>query len=373
MRQVERPGWINLGAGVPSPALLPVGDLRRAFRLANEKSGRAMWAYQRPEGHEGLRERVAERYRIRGVEVDGGGVLLTTGCTQALHLALRMHAPPGSVVACESPCYYNLLEQIHAAGCRVLALPGKPGGGMDVEKAEEWLRRYRPACLVVCATLSNPSSATLMPEERGRLVKLCRRWKVRIIEDDIYSELHEAGAPRPLRAWDKEGKVVTVVTSFCKSVAPGLRVGAMLPGDHFEDAARAKCMADLHSAVVAEATLEAFMAGNGLDRHLTRLRRECRKRRQRLRRALLAVLPEGTRVSDPPGGFIVWVELPLKAAANRLREEAVRRRVSFAPGEMFLTGEPRRTCMRLNAARAEEDDLERGAELLAEAVKAAVY
>lgn len=370
MRQVERPGWINLGAGVPAPELLPVAALRRAFARANREDGRRMWAYQRPEGHEGLREKVAARYAARGVLVDAGGVLLTTGCTQALHLALAVHAAPGSVVACESPCYYNLLEQIHAAGCAALPLPAAGAGGIDVEVALPLLRRHRPACLVVCPTLSNPGTATMAAGTRAALVEACRRLGIRIIEDDIYSELHEAGAPRPLRAWDPEGRVVTVVSSFCKSVAPGLRVGMMLPGDALEAAVRRKCMADLHSAVVAEATLAAFMEGDALDRHLTQLRRVCRRRRERLRAAVQAHFPEGTVASDPPGGFILWVEVPGRVDAGALRREAVRRKVSYAPGEIFLTQAPRRTCMRLNAARAGEADLERGAKLLAQALSA---
>ena len=175
MRQVERPGWINLGAGVPAPELLPVAALRRAFTRANRESGRGMWAYQRPEGHEGLREQVAERWSARGARVSKADVLLTTGCTQALHLALQVHAAPGQVVACESPCYYNLLEQIHLRGCRALPLPLAGGEGLDLDVAGELLRRHRPSCLVVCPTLSNPSAATMDERAREALVALCRK------------------------------------------------------------------------------------------------------------------------------------------------------------------------------------------------------
>lgn len=371
MRQVERPGWINLGAGVPAPELLPVAALRQAFRTANRIRGRAMWAYQRPEGHEPLRAAVAARLRARGAAVEADGVLLTTGCTQALHLALRLHTRPGQVVACESPAYYNLLEQIHGAGCRALPVPPAGDGGPDPERLEALFRRHRPVAFVLCATLSNPGGATVPESRRAALVRLCRRCRVRLIEDDIYAELRESGAPRPLLAWDPEGTTVTYVTSFCKSVAPGLRVGAMVAGDRHEAAAGLKCMADLHSAVVTEATLAAFMQGGGMEAHLERLRRTCARRRARLTAAVKACYPEGTRIAQPEGGFILWVELPHRVDASRLKEEAGRRQVSFAPGEMFLTARPRRTCMRLNAARAAEADLERGAGLLAEAVAAA--
>ncbi|MDX6765546.1 MAG: PLP-dependent aminotransferase family protein [Candidatus Methylacidiphilales bacterium] len=371
MRSVERPGWINLGAGVPSPKLLPVAALQKSFVRAGAKNGLAMWAYQRPEGHAGLREALAERLRNRKVRVGASEVLVTNGCTQALHLALALHTRRGGVVACESPCYYNLLEQIHAVGARSLSLPGDPVRGLDADRIAPWLEQWRPDCLVVCSTLSNPGCATIPVRCRAALVDLCRQLGVRLIEDDIYGELREGGALPPLRSYD-DGSTVTYVSSTCKSVAPGLRGGLMLPGDHFEQAVRRKCMSDLHGPTVAESTLAAFLESGGMEPHLERLRAACHRRRARLRKAVVRYFPAGTRVSDPEGGFLLWVECPGRVDPGRLHQEAAKRGVSFAPGEIFFDRASPNTCMRLNAARAEESELERGAGLMSEAWAACV-
>jgi len=371
MRSVEREGWINLGAGVPSPDLLPVEELRRAFARAGKKYGRGMWAYQRPEGHEDVRAALAGRLRNRQTRVGAGDILLTNGCTQALHLALALHSRKGGIVACESPCYYNLLEQIDALGARSLALPTDPVLGMDPEVVAPYLERFRPDCLVVCSTLSNPGCATIPLARRKALVVLCRRLGIRLIDDDIYGELHEGGALPPLRAFD-DGGTVTYVSATCKSVAPGLRVGMMIPGgDFFEAAVRLKCMSDLQCPTVTEATLALFLQGDLMDRHLARLHAVCRRRRKTLRDAVIGHFPEGTRVSQPEGGFLIWVECPVGAGSTRFKEAAAARRVSFAPGEIFFNRAPEKICMRLNAARASEPDLARGAALLGEALRAA--
>jgi DNA-binding transcriptional MocR family regulator len=367
MRSVERPGWINLGAGVPSPKLLPVGELKKAFVRAGKESGLGMWAYQRPEGHEGLREALAGRLSRRGLKVGMEDILLTNGCTQALNLALALHARKGGVVACESPCYYNLLEQIHAVGAKSLALPMDPVQGLDARAIAPLLQKHRPECLVVCSTLSNPGCATLSVARRKALVKLCRELGIRLIEDDIYGELREGGALPPLRSFD-DGTTVTYVSSTCKSVAPGLRVGLMIPGDRFEEVVHRKCMSDLHCPTVTEATLASFMSTGAMDRHLARLHATCRRRREVLRGAVEAHFPVGTRISRPEGGFLLWVECPHWVDPVRLKAAAVARKVSYAPGEIFFNCPPGTTGMRLNAARAEESDLARGARLLGEAV-----
>jgi len=365
MRQLERPGLINLAAGVPNPDLLPVTALKKAFADANRRSGKAMWAYQTPEGHAGLREQIALRLSRRKCPVKAGQIIVTTGCTQALHLALRTLVKPGEIVACESPCYYNLLEQIHDTGARALPLPTDMNRGLRLDETERLIKRHRPKCLVVCSSLSNPTGATLSVPARRALVKMCRHWGVLLVEDDIYGELCDNGAPPPLRAFD-DGSVVVYVTSFCKSVSPGLRVGCLIAGPAFEKAVRLKCQADLHSSVVAEATLCEFMRAGEMDGHLRALRTTCVERRKLVREAVQEYFPTGTRVSNPQGGFLLWVELPQPVNAEKWSDAAMQRGVSFARGEVFLTGPAQRGCLRLNCAKAALRDLRKGIQLLAE-------
>ena len=367
MRQVERPGLVNLAAGVPSPDLLPVADLKRAFRTATEEDGRTMWAYQRPEGHAVLRGRIAARLKRRGVKVQAADVILTNGCTQALHLAISVLAGPGAVVACESPGYYNMLEQIYSTGSRALPLPVDFNRGIHLEEAERLLRRHRPKCLVVCTTLSNPTGATMPQDRRRRLAVLCRELGIVLIEDDIYGELCDAGAPRPLRALD-DGNNVIYVSSFCKSVSPGLRVGYIVPGKWYDPVVRRKCNSDLHCSVVSESILSAFLGSGAFEKHLDVLRKKCARRRETVREAVLEYFPKGTLVSEPQGGFLLWAELPFKLDSLKWSERAVAAGVSFARGDVFLTAPPRRTCLRLNCARATEGDLEPGIRKLADLI-----
>src|SRR4030095_11946157 len=106
----------------------------------------------------------------------------------------------------------------------VLPLRVRGGDGVDPTEVEEAFSRWKPKCFVICSALSNPSGATIPETNRARLVDLCRRLGVRIIEDDIYGELLDGGALRPLLAYD-DGSTVSYASSFSKTVAPGLRGG----------------------------------------------------------------------------------------------------------------------------------------------------
>lgn len=369
MRQVSDSGLINLAAGVPSVSLLPIQNLDRAYHLAVRHSRGESYAYQLPEGNPVLREMLADRMRGRGVDLPSGPdqVLLTVGATEGLQLALRLLVRPGDTVVCESPCYYNLFEQIADRGAKALPVPTDLRNGIEPGILEPYLKKHRPRCLVVCSTLSNPSGATIPESARADLVELCRCFRVAIIEDEVYAELRDGGTLPPLRAYD-DGSTVFHVASFCKSVAPGLRVGAFMPGRFWEEAAQMRCMEIMHASTLTEAILCEFLKAGFLDDHLKRSGRLCRRRRNIVRKAVAEYFPGGTVCSDPEGGFLLWAVLPEEMNPEELSLRCLKRGVSFARGEVFLTGKPRRACMRLNCARASEKELTEGIRVIGEEI-----
>jgi DNA-binding transcriptional MocR family regulator len=367
MRQADQPGLINLAAGVPGLDALPRAELEEAFRRGFALDGSAMLAYHHPEGDHELRELLAARLRARGAAVEASGVITVTGCTQALQLMLTVLVKSGDIVACEAPAYYGMLELLSAAGVRVLPLPVRGETGIDAEEAERLLERWKPRCLVVCSTLSNPSGATLPDGTRRRLVEICRRTGTRIIDDDIYADLLEGGAPAPLARWDEARDVVSYVSSYCKSVAPGLRVGVCVPEPALhEEVATLKCRQDLHSAVVSEVALREFFKMGAMEPHLAGLRARNRRRREIGIAAVEASFPEGTQLVQPRGGYMLWAELPGLVDFPALHAAARARGIAFAAGTVFFPTAAERSCVRLNCAKATEEQLASGIATLGE-------
>jgi len=363
MREAGEPGLINLAAGVPATETLPAAELQAAFAEAFAREGRTMFAYHRPEGDVGLRELLAARLRERGAAIAGEQLLTVTGCQQGLQLMLTAMVRPGDTVACEVPAYYALLELISAAGARLLPVPVRSDQGIDLAEADELFARWKPRALFVCSSLSNPSGATMPAAHRERLVQICRTHGVRIVEDDIYGELVDGRAPPTMLAFD-DGTTASYVSSFSKTVSPGLRVGMCVPGTPHEEVATLKCQQDMHSAVATEVALRHFLEMGGLDPHLTRVRESNARRRQVARAAIARTFPLDAKVWPTVGGYMLWVEFqrPIDLAAVRAAARA--QHVVFAAGDVFFPKPTGTTCIRLNCARAAEDDLVRGIEIL---------
>ena len=363
MREAGEPGLINLAAGVPGTDSLPAQQLSEAFARGYATEGAAMFAYHTPDGDPRLRELLAERLQKRGADVKGAQVLTVTGCQQGLQLMLDVLTQPGDVVACEVPQYYALLELIAARGCRILPVPVRGPESVDLAEVDALLGEWKPKCFFICTTLSNPSGATIPEANRPKLVEICRKHGVRIVEDDIYAKLVEGGAPPPLRAYD-DGSTVSFVSSFSKSVSPGLRVGVCVPGTIYERVAERKVQQDMHSCVISEVTLRCFLESGAIEPHLAALRDRNRTRRALALGAIERAFPTGTKAWSQRGGYMVWAELPGLFDLVKARDLARKERVVFGAGTVFFPSPQDRSYLRLNTAKASEDDLVRGLEIL---------
>ena len=369
MRQTENPHVINLAAGIPSSDFLPMDALKTALEGEIQSRAREMFSYHRPEGAGILREAIRDYLAIRGVKITSDEILVTTGCSGALSTMMSTLLKKGDTVVCEAPAYYGQLELLRAIGVKFRTVNTAVGQEPDPAKWEKALKaKPKPKLLVVTSTLSNPSGATLKEEWRPRMVEICRKMGVPILEDDIYGDLLGRGRPKPLRAFD-DGSTVLYVTSFSKTVAPGLRIGFALPGKWMDAAADRQCRQTIHGGVPPEFITASFLRSGRMEGHLEMLRSVYGKRRELAGGILSRELPEGIRADDPSGGYMLWVRGGRPTLMEEVSKQCLAKGVAVVGGGIFFANPPKEACFRLNCARATPEDLARGVGIFCEVVK----
>ena len=371
MRQTEDPHVINLAAGIPSSDFLPLDALKTALEGEIQSRAREMFSYHRPEGAQILREAIRDYLAIRGVRTTSDEVLVTTGCSGALSTMMSTLLKKGDTVVCEAPAYYGQLELLRAIGVKFRTVNTAVGQEPDPAKWEKALKaKPKPKLLVVTSTLSNPSGATLKEEWRPRMVEICRKMGVPILEDDIYGDLLGRARPKPLRAYD-DGSTVLYVTSFSKTVAPGLRIGFALPGKWMDAAADRQCRQTIHGGVPPEFIAASFLRSGRMEGHLEMLRTVYAKRRELAGGILSRELPEGIRADDPLGGYMLWVRGGRPSLMEEVSRQCLAKGVAVVGGGIFFVNPPKEACFRLNCARATPEDLARGVGIFCEVLKSA--
>ncbi|HFD81203.1 MAG TPA: PLP-dependent aminotransferase family protein [Gammaproteobacteria bacterium] len=359
VQAANEPDFVQLGAAVPAPEFLPTRAIQRALAAAARSGGASLATYQFPPGSPELRRQIARRMADAGCRLAPDEIVITSGCQEALVLALRAVAAPGDVVAIESPSFYGLLQAIESLGLKALEIPTDPASGISLEALELALEKWPVRACVLTANFSNPLGC-VMPEARKQaLVTLLARHGIPLIEDDIYGDLGFAGGrPKALRAFDEAGGVL-YCASFSKTLSPGLRVGWMVPGRWREQVEYLKYVTSLAAPTLSQRAVAGFLHHGGYDRHLRQVRSAYARQVALVTRAVGKYFPEGTRVTRPRGGFVIWLQLPDKTDALGLCRRALERRISIAPGPVFSASGKYRNCIRLNCAQPWNDVLDR--------------
>jgi DNA-binding transcriptional MocR family regulator len=230
-------------------------------------------------------------------------------------------------------------------------------------------------------TYQNPTGRSLCFEKRRALLRIAAAFDLPIVEDDSagFFNLEAGPAPPSLKTDDQAGYVIHLGT-FSKLIAAGLRLGWLVADPPvFEKLVAAKYASDLSSDALVQRAVHRLLASGALEAHLLRAREAYRVRRDALVAALRRpnMLPAAAHFDAPEGGFNLWLELPREGpSSTELFLEAVRRGVAFVPGPFFFSaggGGPSSSAalrgLRLSYSALAPADLERGVELLSEAIR----
>lgn len=347
MQSMRDPSVVPLGAAQISPALLPIRQLNRMLAAIAREMQDVGATYGDTAGVPTLRRQLSKRSVTWGLSLHESEFVVTVGAMEALHLALRAVAKPGDSIAVETPTYFGVLQAIELLGMRAIEVPAAPRTGLDLDALEQVLRQGTVKAVLASPCVSNPLGAVMTDENKERLVKLCMRFDVPLIEDDVYGDLAFDGRPRPAAHWDKDGRVL-LLGSISKTLAPGYRIGWIAPGRYLERIERLKYALTVSTPPLLQMALAEFLGNGGYDRHLRKLRAHLQAQVERTRQAICQHFPEGTRITQPAGGFVLWVELPSHVDAYALQSAAAVEKISVAPGPVFSPRERFTNCVRLS-------------------------
>src|SRR6184192_2915223 len=267
-----RPGW---------PALdhVPLDLWWRLGARVGRRLGRNLLGYGDPAGYRPLRKAIAEYLAVsRGVRCTEDEVVVTSGSQQGLFVAAQVLLDPGDAVWVEDPAYPGTRSALQAAGARLVPIP-VDAEGIDVRFAEQ--RRPAPRVVAVTPSHQYPLGVTMTLARRLELLRLARRARAWVLEDDYDSEFRYSSRPIPaLQGLDQDGRVIYLGT-FSKTLFPALRLGyAVVPADLVRPFTAVRSVLDVHSPVLEQAVLAEFITAGYFERHLRRMRALYAERQQ---------------------------------------------------------------------------------------------
>ncbi len=351
-------GPMSLGGGIPDVRLVPSAELARAMRRVLARRAVEVLSYGDPAGPASLRSALASMVAAtRGVAARPENVLVTRGSQMGIDLAARALVSPGDVVAVEALGYRPAWEALRAAGAKLVSLP-VDAQGIDTAALAQLCTEQRVRGVYVTPHHQFPTTVTLAPARRLRLLEVAREHRLFVLEDDYDHEFHYEGRPvLPLASADVHGVVVYLGT-LSKVLAPGMRIGFVVaPEPLTTRLAAIRRVVDRQGDHLLENAVADLLEEGEIQRHIRRAKRVYAERRERLASLLEARFSSVLSFRLPSGGTAIWTRVASDVSVDAWASKAEELGLVIQPARQFAFDGKTRPYLRLGFAQHEEREV----------------
>lgn len=319
----DRPEF-DFWVGRSDPATFPLQTWRRLVnRMLSERSD-YLTDYCDPAGLPELREAIADHLRrTRGMAVAQDQIVVTGGGQDALNLVVNLLRSHTRQLCIETPCYLGASMIFRGAGLVTHPTPvDEEGIRVDL------LPKGRGSLLYVTPSHQFPTGVMMSLARRIALLSWAEETDSFIIEDDYDSDFRYDGPPLTALAGIDRGRRVFYAGTFSKSVGAGLRLGfAVTPRLRWEDARFLKAQMSNGQPWLEQAVMAAFIAEDHFGRHLRKLRKIYKARRDCLVSELKRQFDDPQISGAEAGLHLIWRLPPSFPSALEIQVAARRRGV----------------------------------------------
>jgi 2-aminoadipate transaminase len=341
---------VSFAPGYPAPETFPWAEFQEIARELLAGNDSSVLQYGPTRGHRPLLEAIAGIMSHRGIATAMDRLLVTTGSQQGLDLVARVLLDPGDVALVELPTYTGAITAFRNVQAEMVGVRQEEDGidldALDATHARLKREGRRVRVLYVVPNFQNPTGLLIGRRKRTALLEWAAKRDMLIVEDDPYRELYfedstsEADV-RPIKADDDDGRVI-YLSSFSKTLAPGLRVAWMdAPAPIATKLEMAKQAADLLTGSIDQRIVYEACQRGVVQRQLPLLRAHYQHKRDVMVEALRREFQGQVTWPEPRGGFFLWATLPPQIDADALIPRAVEHGVIYVAGEAFFVDAPK--------------------------------
>lgn len=352
-----------LGASNMELEQTSIKALERSHKRVLNQSHQRLSQYPHRQGEPLLRQAIAHHFSNVGFAMGADELVITTGCLEAVKTALLVCTKPGDVVAVNSPCFNELLDLLTLLEIKLIEIPTQ-SDGIDLNRLERLMRAGKVQAGLFSTTHMNPQGITLSLEQKKRLSQLANQYRLPIIEDDVYLELNHVGQLHlPASYYDKNGYLLWC-GSFSKSLSPSYRLGWCKAGRYLDKYLQLSQGAPIYTQLA----IADFIRSGNYDKHLKKAKYQLAENKQTYIRYLNQQLPDGSRITQPDGGLVLWIQVP-KLDAKLLGQKALQADIDIRTGDIFTFSNRHQDCFRINIGYKFSDKIQQELDSLTLLVK----
>ncbi len=324
--------------GLPDVRLAPREELARLYAHYIKFGDSSVLQYTHPYGHIRFREVFsAFLNETRGMNIQPENILTTRGSQMAFFIIGSALFQKNDEILVGDLNYRAANMTFESLGLKLNTIPiDEDGIVVDVieEICEKKMMGGTPLkAIYITSHHYHPTTVTLKPERRIKLLALAEKYGFYIIEDDYDYDFHYANRPvLPLASADRHGLVI-YLGSFTKRIAPTFRVGYIVANPEIiNELAKYRRIIDRQGDTILELALADMLEDGTLKRYTTKALKTYRERRDFTCNLLKNELGNIIDFKIPDGGMAIWAKFDKAISLIDLSEKVSKKGLYLSNG-----------------------------------------
>ena len=270
-----------------------------------------VWAYTASEGTLSYRRKLTEYYNKLGYDITLDNILVTTGGSEAIAIAMMTCLDPGDEVIIPEPFYANYNGFACESDIVVKPIMSYIESGFALPPISEFEKLITPKtkAIIICNP-NNPTGYLYSKQELIALKELVLKYDLYLFSDEAYREFcydeHNFKSPMQLGGLDENAVILDTISK--RYSACGARLGCLITKNQAVLSAALKfAQARLCSGMVEQIAGEA--AVDTPDSYFEAIKKIYTRRRETIVKGLNSI--EGVFCPNPRGAFYVMAKLPI--------------------------------------------------------------
>jgi len=361
----------DFSKAVVYPRLLPNKFLADEMQKLLRDDASILTTYGPVQGDIELRTEIIKHlYEFQKIRFKAENLIITSGVQQGIDLVAQALLKPGDSIIVESPCYGGALDIFINKGIHIIPVE-MDEEGIRSDLIEDMYIKFTPKLIYVNPTFQNPTGISMSNSRRKELIELAQQYHFFILEDDSFSDIYfeKAFQYYPIKYYDQSDHVI-YIKGFSKTLAPGVRIAAMLAnGPVLEWLLAVKASMDVGSPLLTQKAILPFLRTDRMRSHVEKLRIALQIRRD-TSVEILSSLNDQLNFRIPDGGFNLWLTFhKSNLDIFNLLRKANHEHISFLPGVACFNNNTDISSFRISYSLVSENDLAEGLEKLRNIIK----
>lgn len=351
--------YMYIDDGICDARLTPTDEIAKIYRnLISKKANLDFLSYDSAHGNPNLRKVLAQYLNeTRGLKITDENILVTRGSQMGINLSTQLILRKDDYIIVGETNYQSADITFLNSGAKILRIPVDEEG-IKTEFIRELCEQFPVKAIYVTSHHHHPTTVTLSAKRRMSLLRLAKDYRFAILEDDYDYDFHYEHSPiLPLASHDQDGNVI-YIGSICKLIAPVFRVGYVVgPKCFIDECAKVRRYIDRQGDSLLELTFAHFIKNGNLDRHINKVLKEYRIRRDFFCGLLTSELSEYFQFEVPRGGMAVWVKLKEQYSWEDLSIYADKEKLVIREWQKYDVMQSGHNCMRIGFAYYQLEEL----------------